>query len=156
MSTSPSVLIVEARFYPEIADQMAAGAIAVLDAAGVKWVREAVPGCFELPAAIKFAVAAGGAAGGGAQAPQFAGFIALGCVIRGETDHYEHICREACRGLMDLSVQHEIALGFGVLTCHSYEQAWVRAAIEQKNKGADAATACVRMMALQRQLRGSA
>ena len=152
MSTSPTVLIVEARFYPEIADQMAAGAIAVLDAAGVKSVREAVPGCFELPAAIKFAVAGGG----GAQAPRFAGFIALGCVIRGETDHYEHICREACRGLMDLSVQHEIALGFGVLTCHSYEQAWVRAAVEQKNKGADAAAACVRMMALQRQLRGSA
>lgn len=150
MSTSPTVLIVEARFYPEIADQMAAGAIAVLDAAGVKSVREAVPGCFELPAAIKFAVA------GGAPVPRFAGFIALGCVIRGETDHYEHICREACRGLMDLSVQHEIALGFGVLTCHSYEQAWVRAAVEQKNKGADAANACVRMMALQRQLRGSA
>lgn len=152
MSTSPTVLIVEARFYPEIADQMAAGATAVLGAAGVAWVREAVPGCFELPAAIRFAVAGAGRV----QAPRFAGFIALGCVIKGETDHYEHICREACRGLMDLSVQHEIALGFGVLTCQSYEQAWVRAAVEQKNKGADAANACVRMMALQRQLRGSA
>ncbi len=152
MSTSPPVLIVEARFYPEIADQMAAGAVAVLDAAGVTWVRETVPGCFELPAAIRFAIAGASRA----QAPRFAGFIALGCVIKGETDHYEHICREACRGLMDLSVQHEIALGFGVLTCQSYEQAWVRAAVEQKNKGADAANACVRMMALQRQLRGSA
>lgn len=154
MSTSPTVLIVEARFYPEIADQMAAGAIAILDAAGVKWAREAVPGCFELPAAIKLAMAAGGA--GGAPDPRFGGFIALGCVIRGETDHYEHICRETCGGLMDLSVQHGIALGFGVLTCHSYEQAWARAAVEQKNKGADAANACVRMMALQRQLRKSA
>ena len=152
MSTSPTVLIVEARFYPEIADQMAAGAIAVLDAAGVTWVRETVPGCFELPAAIRFAITGASRT----QAPRFAGFIALGCVIKGETDHYEHICREACRGLMDLSIQHEIALGFGVLTCQSYEQAWVRAAVEQKNKGADAANACVRMMALQRQLRGSA
>lgn len=152
MSSPPTVLIVEARFYPEIADQMATGAIAVLDAAGVKWVREAVPGCFELPAAIKLAVEGGSRT----QADRFDGFIALGCVIQGETDHYEHICREACRGLMDLSVQHGIALGFGVLTCHTYEQAWVRAAVEQKNKGADAATACVRMMALQRQLRGSA
>lgn len=152
MSSPPTVLIVEARFYPEIADQMATGAIAILDAAGVKWVREAVPGCFELPAAITFAVEGGSRT----QAARFNGFIALGCVIQGETDHYEHICREACRGLMDLSVQHGIALGFGVLTCHTYEQAWVRAAVEQKNKGADAATACVRMMALQRQLRGSA
>lgn len=152
MSTPPAVLIVEARFYPEIADQMAAGATAVLDAAGVTWVRETVPGCFELPAAIRFAIAGASRT----QPPRFAGFIALGCVIKGETDHYEHICREACRGLMDLSVQHEIALGFGVLTCQSYEQAWVRAAVEQKNKGADAANACVRMMALQRQLRGSA
>lgn len=153
MSTPPSalppkVLIVEARFYPEIADQMIAGATAVLDAAGVKWAREAVPGCFELPAAIRFAVES--------QARRFAGFVALGCVIRGETDHYEHICREACRGLMDLSIQPGIALGFGVLTCRTYEQALARAAVDKLNKGADAAQACVRMMELKSQFRGPA
>ncbi len=144
----PKFLIVEARFYPEIADQMIAGATAVLDAAGVKWVREAVPGCFELPAAIRFALEGEG--------PRFAGFVALGCVIRGETDHYEHICREACRGLMDLSIESGIALGFGVLTCQTYEQALVRAAVDKMNKGASAAQACVRMMELKTQFRGPA
>lgn len=85
--------------------------------------------------------------------PAFDGFIALGCVIRGETDHYEYICREASRGLMDLTLQHGIALGFGVLTCQTYQLARVRAAADGKNKGADAARACLKMMALRRSLK---
>jgi len=77
----------------------------------------------------------------------------LGCVIRGETDHYDHICRESSRALMDLTVQRGIACGFGILTCETWDQAWERARVDGKNKGADAANACLRMMELQRHFR---
>ena len=138
MADNPRVLIVEARFYEDISDELAKGAIAVLDDAGVAHQRLAVPGAFEIPAAIAFA--------GGA----FDGFIALGCVIRGETDHYDHICRECSRALMDMAVKDGVALGFGVLTCENYDQARVRAAVDRKNKGKDAAEACLRMMELKK------
>jgi 6,7-dimethyl-8-ribityllumazine synthase len=149
MDYRPRVLIVEARFYEDLADAMAASVETILGAAGVETTRWAVPGTFELPAAIRMALAAAAAGSG----PVFDGFIALGCVIQGETDHYEHICREASRGLMDLTVRHGIALGFGVLTCQTYALARARAAADGKNKGADAAHACLRMMALRRDLK---
>jgi 6,7-dimethyl-8-ribityllumazine synthase len=133
------VLIVEARFYPELADEMARGATQVLDAAQALYVRRPVPGSFELPAAIAFVLAS-------PEAARFDGYVALGCVIEGETDHYHHICREATRGLMDLTLQHRIALGFGLLTCRTYDQARVRAAVGGLNKGADAARACLGMI----------
>ena len=151
LNQSPRVLIVEARFYAQIADEMVAGATAVLEAAGVSYAREAVPGSFELPAAIGFALEASASGG---ERPRFDGFIALGCVIRGETDHYDHVCREASRGLMELGVTRGIALGFGLLTCETYEQARVRAARDGGNKGADAAAACLRMIALKRHFSG--
>ena len=144
------VLILEARFYADLADEMIRGATAALDAQRVAWSREWVPGTFELPAALAFAlrsmakvVDAG-----------YDGFIALGCVIEGETDHYEHICREASRGLMDLAVAHAIPLGFGVLTCQTYAQAEVRARVDGKDKGGDAARACLRMIELKRAFLG--
>ncbi|MBL6946148.1 MAG: 6,7-dimethyl-8-ribityllumazine synthase [Rhodospirillales bacterium] len=147
MSSEKSrVLIVEARFYEDIADEMAKGVIAVLDEAGVGYERITVPGTFEVPAAIRFAIRSMEAH---ALSRDYAGFIALGCVIRGETDHYDHICREASRGLMDISLEHCVAMGFGILTCENREQAWARASVDQKNKGADAANACLRMMELQ-------
>lgn len=146
--TRPHVLVVEARFYEELADAMVASVQAELAAASVEMTRWAVPGTFELPAAIRMALAAAARRTG----PAYDGFIALGCVIRGETDHYEHICREASRGLMNLTLEFGIALGFGVLTCHNYAQAKARAAADGKNKGADAARACLRMMALRRDL----
>jgi 6,7-dimethyl-8-ribityllumazine synthase len=135
------VHIVEARFYEDLADQLAAGAIAALDQRQVPYVRIAVPGAFEIPGAIRLAKRAKEMGHGD-------GFIALGCVIRGETDHYEHICREVSRALMDLATIECIPLGFGVLTCATYEQARVRAAVNGKNKGAEAALACLRMMEL--------
>lgn len=144
MTKRRGVLIVEARFYADLADQLYEGAAQVLISAGVPADRRAVPGCFEIPAAIRFAL------GDSPAACTFEGFIALGCVIRGETDHYEHICREVARALMDLSVDLSMPLGFGVLTCDTYEQAWARAAVDRKNKGADAAIACLRMMELKR------
>lgn len=138
------VLILEARFYDDIADQLAAGAVAALSAAGYAHERVGVPGAFELPTALSYAVA-------GANAP-WAGYIALGCVVRGETDHYDHICREVSRALMDLAVSQRIALGFGLLTCATYEQARVRAAPEGRNKGADAAAACLKMIDVRQHL----
>jgi 6,7-dimethyl-8-ribityllumazine synthase len=152
MVSNRHVLIVEARYYEDIADELAKGAIAVLDDNGVSYTRHAVPGAFELPSAIAFSV---GAAGAGSEAARFDGFLALGCVILGETDHYEHICRETSHGLMNLALTHRIALGFGLLTCRDYEQARVRAAVDGKNKGAEAARACVRMMELKEVLRSS-
>lgn len=144
MTGTRRVLIVEARFYADLADQLYAGAAQVLAAAGVPNERRAVPGCFELPAAIRFAM------GDVPAECAFDGFVALGCVIRGETDHYDHICREVARALMDLSITFSVPLGFGVLTCSTYQQALVRAAVDQKNKGGEAAAACLRMMELKR------
>lgn len=140
MTAGTRVLIVEAQFYPEIADEMARGVIASLDEAGVAFDRLEVPGTFEIPAAIRFASDATNLD------HAYDGFIALGCVIRGETDHYDHICRETSRALMDLSVNQDLAIGYGILTCETMEQAGARADVARKNKGADAANACLRMM----------
>ena len=139
-------LIVEARFYAEISDLLYKGASEALRNAGVAFERIAVPGALEIPAVIS--IAHQGAS------PKFDGYIALGCVIRGQTDHYDHICREASRALMDIAVQDGVALGFGILTCPSYELAMERAAVEKKNKGAEAARACLAMMALDHALDG--
>ena len=147
MTQPPRVLVVEARFYADIADALADGTTGVLERTGMPYDRLAVPGAFEIPAAIRSATRAMEHL---ARATRYQGFVALGCVIRGETDHYDHICRETSRALMDLSVVHELAIGFGVLTCETYEQARVRAAVDMKNKGADAAEACLRMMELKR------
>lgn len=149
MMGRPHVLIVEARFYEDIAEALMEGAEAVLNAAGATIERHAVPGAFEVPAAVRMAV---DASQRGTVSRPFDGYIALGCVIRGETDHYEHICRETCRALMSLSVRHQLALGFGILTCPTYEQARHRAAVDGLNKGADAARACLRMIELKRAL----
>ena len=142
MTEGRRVLILEARFYEDIADQLVAGAVGTLDEAGVSHERIAVPGAFELPAAIAMAIDSG----------RFDGFVALGCVIRGETSHYEHVCGECARGLAMLAEQHRIALGFGVVTAENRAQAWERAATDRKNKGADAAKACLAMMAIRASL----
>ncbi len=150
MGEERRVLIVESRFYPDFADELLKGAVAVLDEAGVSYDTLAVPGVFEVPAAIRFAIRAMEVH---SATTDYVGFVALGTVIRGETDHYEHIAREAARALMDITVQHSMALGFGVLTCDTAEQARERAATDQGNKGADAARACLRMMELKKELR---
>lgn len=150
MAEETRVLIVEARFYAEIADEMANGAIAFLDQAGIAHDRIAVPGAFEVPAAIRFALRAMETH---SATSNYAGFIALGTVIRGDTDHYDHICRETSRALMDIAAELSVALGFGILTCETKEQAESRADIGRGNKGADAARACLRMMDLKKELR---
>lgn len=150
MTDEPCVLIVESRFYEDIADQLVQGAVAILEDAKVGYESLAVPGAFEVPGAIRFAIRA---MESHAATTNYAGFVALGTVIRGETDHYEHIARETTRALMDIAVLQQVALGFGILTCDTKEQAQVRAAVDQGNKGADAASACLRMMELRKLLR---
>lgn len=135
------ILMVEARFYEDVADGLARGATAVIEEAGYGIERLPVTGVFEIPAAIRMAVRSG---------EHYSGYLALGCVIRGETDHYDHICREASRALMDIAVDHSVALGFGVLTCENKNQADRRADPAGKNKGAEAARACLRMIELRR------
>lgn len=148
--SQPRVLIVEARFYPAIADAMVDGAMTALTDAGAEVDRIEVPGVFELPAAI--AQASQGADSG--SGPRYDGYVAIGCVIRGETDHYDHVCRESSRALMDLTTRDGVALGFGVLTCDTMAQAEARADTARRNKGAEAAKACLAMVELKSHFRG--
>ena len=133
-------LIVQADFYTELAAAQQQGAVAALKTAGASYDVVSVPGALEIPAAIALAAA---------QRPcKYEGFIALGCVIRGETTHYETVCTESSRGLMDLSVQHKLAIGNGILTVEDSEQAWARADMSRKDKGGDAARAALKMAEL--------
>lgn len=140
-----NVLIIEARFYADLADELVKGAIAHLEAAGASYDRISVPGAFEIPAAIGFAHRAnlkGTVA--------YDGYVALGCVIRGETTHYDYVCSESARGLQYLAVGEAMAIGYGILTVENDDQAWARASVEKKNKGRDAAEACLAMIALKK------
>lgn len=134
------VLLVVARFYDDIAEALVAGATAELDQNGARRETVDVPGAFEIPGAIAFAHRSG----------RYDGYVALGCVIRGETSHYDYVCGESARGINNLAVDHGAAIGYGILTTENREQAWVRAAVDQGNKGADAARACLAMIGLRR------
>ncbi len=157
MADYPHVMIVEARFYDDIADELAKGACAALERAGASWKRYPVPGTFEIPAAIRIAV--GGQEldeASGHFRPHYGegfydGYVALGCVIRGETSHYDHVCQESARGLQDLALRHGLALGYGVLTCENRDQAWARARADgPRDHGGAAARACLAMIELRR------
>ena len=143
MSENSKVLIVEGRFYEDILDELCKGAVAVLDEANIKYERIAVPGAYEIPQAIRFAI---DSMENGPHVDRYAGFIGFGCVIRGETSHYDYICQESSRALMDIVMQYRIALGYGILTVENHAQAWERADIHNKNKGGAVAQACLRMM----------
>jgi 6,7-dimethyl-8-ribityllumazine synthase len=143
----PHILIVEARFYEEISDELAKGAVAALKSAGVTFDRLAVPGAFEIPAAIRMAIHAMDFY---PHRRRYDGYVALGCVIRGETTHYDYVCGESARGLQDLAVKYTLALGYGILTVENEAQAWERARVDRKNKGGDAARACLAMIEAKR------
>ena len=147
MSEQPHILVVESPYYKAIADQLAQGATAELEQANASYERLAVPGAFEIPAAIKMAIRSLDFYSG---RRRFDGYIALGCVIRGETSHYDYICQESARQLQELAVRYTLAIGYGILTCETQEQAMVRAAVDQKNKGGDAARACLDMIDIKR------
>jgi 6,7-dimethyl-8-ribityllumazine synthase len=140
------ILIVEARFYADISDALLAGATAVLNQEGVEFDRIAVPGALEIPGAIAMANASGHAAGA-----NYDGYVALGCVIRGETTHYETVANESARGLMDLTVHQRLAIGNGILTVENEDQAWARVnASRVEDKGGNAAKAAIAMVAFRR------
>jgi 6,7-dimethyl-8-ribityllumazine synthase len=139
----PHLLIIEARFYEDIADELARGAIAAIEKAGGTYERVAVPGALELPAALAMAIE--GAETGG---PTYDAYVILGCVIRGETGHYDVVVNEAARGIMELAVGEALALGFGLLTVENDEQAWARAGVDRGNKGGAAAAAALSMIAV--------
>ncbi len=133
----PHILLVEARFYDAIADATLAGAIAALEAAGATHERITVPGALEIPAAIALADGSG----------RFDGYVALGCVIRGETYHFEVVASESARGIMALTLDG-MAIGNGILTVENEAQAWARARASEKDKGGEAAKAALAMVAL--------
>jgi 6,7-dimethyl-8-ribityllumazine synthase len=141
------LLIVEARFYDDLADALLDGAKAALDRAGATYDVVTVPGALEIPAAISFALDAAEEGG-----REYAGFVALGCVIRGETHHFDIVANESARALMNLSVEESIAIGNGILTVENDEQAWVRARASEGDKGGFAARAALTMIELRRRL----
>ena len=132
------ILIVESRYYADIADALIEGAEREIGKSGATSERVVVPGAFEIPGAIALA------------AKHYDGFVALGCVIRGETTHYDYVCGESARGLMDLAVQKKLAIGYGIVTVENIEQARARAFTDRGDKGGDAAHACLAMVALAR------
>ncbi len=144
MAGGPHILIVEARYYEDIADALLLGAEQAFSEAGATFERLAVPGAFEIPAAISRAIEARRADRGA----RYDGYLALGCVIRGETSHYDYICAESARKLQDLACDRGAALGYAILTCENRDQAWVRANVEDRNKGGEAARACLAMIAV--------
>jgi 6,7-dimethyl-8-ribityllumazine synthase len=146
------VLIVEARFYSDLADALLEGATQVLDAFGASWEVVSVPGALEIPAAIAFADDAARNAAGTA----YDGFVALGTVVRGETYHFEIVSNESARGIMDLATRRNLAIGNGILTTEDGPQAWARARASEGDKGGGAARACLDLVALKRQLAGVA
>lgn len=148
MSDKPHILIVEARYYEDIGEQLHRGAREVLEGADASHETLQVPGAFEIPAAVKIAVRSLDFFAG-RRRPD--GFVALGCVIRGETSHYDHICQESARGLQQLSLDYALAIGYGILTCETRDQAWERARVDGRNKGGEAAEACLRMLEIKRQ-----
>src|SRR6266849_9273695 len=111
MPDFPHIMIVEAPYYAHIAEELMRGAIHALDAAGASYERFTVPGAFEIPAAIRIAI---DAQADGAREARFDGYVALGCVIRGETTHYDYVCGESARGLQELALKHSLAIGFGI------------------------------------------
>lgn len=143
-SSQTSVLIIESDFYEDISNELVRGATEALRKRHIGFERVAVPGALEIPQALASAIAAGLFAKKG----RYNGCVALGCVIRGETQHNEIVGNESARALLDLAISHGIPLGNGILTVDDREQAWVRASVDGRNKGADAANACTTLMEL--------
>ena len=150
MTDVPHLLVVESPYYKDIAAELYRGAKQALDAAGVTHDGVSVPGVLEIPAAISMALETSM----DDNRPDYDGFIALGCVIRGETTHYDVVAGESARALMDLSVEFAIPLGNGIQTVENEAQAWARAKVDDKNKGGGAAEAALAMIKLRKAFGG--
>jgi len=141
------ILIVEARYYDDLADALLAGAMTVLEKAQAKVERISVPGSLEIPGAIAIAIEAARR-----KRRPYDGVVALGCVIRGDTIHYEIVSHQSARGLMDLSVARKVPIGNGIITVDTDAQAWERARPDEQNKGGDAAGVALALVGLKRRL----
>ena len=128
------ILIVTSNYYKDISENLSRGSIDFLKQKNYEYEIVLAPGCFEIPYLIKKNI------------NNYTGFIALGCVIRGETYHFEIIANECGRAIIDLSLQYNKPIGFGILTCETYKQAIIRSDILQKNKGREAAIACINLL----------
>ncbi len=140
------ILIIEARFYEAISDALLEGALGVLEKAGtdIEIDRITVPGALEIPHVIAYAENLH---------KGYDGYVALGCVIRGETTHYDYVCQESARAIMDLAVGLKLAIGNGIITVENEGQAWARASKDQKDKGGFAASAVLQMINIKKELR---
>ena len=142
---SDSYAIAVARFYEDLAERLIAGAKAAFAERGIEDVEVFdVPGAYELPLAASYAAASG----------RFAGIACLGAVIRGETDHYDYVCAEAARGIMDVTLRTGVPCAFGVLTCETMEQALARSGGGKRDQGRHSAEAVMQMAALRARLAG--
>jgi 6,7-dimethyl-8-ribityllumazine synthase len=141
------VLIVEARFYAELADELLAGAMAACEAAQAEADVFTVDGALEIPATVVIALEAAKAKG-----RPYDAVVALGCVIRGETGHYDIVAGESARALMDISVSRAIPLGNGIITVENEAQAWARAKTSELNKGGGAAEAALTVLRIRRSI----
>jgi len=142
VASKSTVLIIESDYYEDITGELVRGASEELRRRGLAFERMAVPGALEIPVALSAVINRGLFDKDG----RYGGCIALGCVIRGETQHNEIVGNESARALLDLAVRHAIPLGNGILTVNNRDQAWVRASVDDRNKGRDAANACARLM----------
>lgn len=136
------ILIIQADFYPEISEFLLKGAIAEINNSTYQYEVVTVLGAFEIPAVIAFAK----------DSKKYDGYIALGCVIRGETTHYDYVCIESARGLNELAIKEKLAIGYGIITVENESQALERANPAKKNKGGFAAKACLKMIELKEKL----
>jgi 6,7-dimethyl-8-ribityllumazine synthase len=143
----PHVLILEARFYNDINDMLIDGVTEVLKKVGASFEIVTVPGALEIPVALQLLATR-------QQGRKFDAFIVLGCVIRGETTHYEIVSNESARGIMDISIYHNLAIGNGILTVENTEQAVDRADKSRQNKGGGAAMAALSMLSLKHACEG--
>jgi 6,7-dimethyl-8-ribityllumazine synthase len=137
----PHVLVLEARFYEDINDMLIAGVTEALEKAGATFEIITVPGALEIPTALQFAAQR-------QNGRAFDAYVTLGCVIRGETTHYEIVSNESARGIMDVSIRHNLPVGNGILTVENVEQALDRADKTRQNKGGGAAIAALSMLSL--------
>ena len=137
------ILVIEARFYDKISDALLEGALDVLQKAKAEITKVSVPGALEIPHVISMAEAA---------KSDFDGYVALGCVIRGETTHYDYVCQESARAIMDLAVNQQLAIGNGIITVENENQAWARASKDKKDKGGFAANATLKMIKIRSEL----
>lgn len=141
------ILIVEARYYEDIADELLSGVVGALDEAGASHDCITVPGALELPTALAIALDAAAE-----RKEPYDGAVALGCVIRGDTLHFEIVSEQSARGLMDVSIARKLPIGNGILTVDTEGQAWTRARTSEGNKGGEAARAALTLIDIKRSL----